>query len=562
MARRIAFAASAVAAAIAAWAAATMPPRAVRLAGGEAAGGPFVVRGAYHVHSRASDGTGSAMDIAAAAARAGLRFVILTDHGDGFRRTAPPRYIGAVLCVEGVEISTTGGHYAAIGMAPAPYPLGGEPRDVVEDVARLGGFGVVAHPDSPKPALRWDEWDAPVDAIEWLNADSEWRDEARWRLLPALLHYPWRPAETVVSLFDRPEGTIRRWDRLAQARPVVGLAGADAHARLGFGGKTAPYDEACYIKAPSYEAAFRAFSLGVELPAPLSGDAEADAAAVVAAMRAGHVYTAIDAVAGPAFLEFTAESGGRVARQGDRLAFAGEVTIRARINGPPGSSLSLVGNGSLVTSAPGPALPGRGSRPGVYRVEAHAPGSPGRPALPWIVSNPIYVGGPLGPPVRPERPPVRDRLVWPPGSWDVEKDPSSTGALASPAGELLRRTFRFRLGAGQASPFVAFVTRDVGPLRDAAQLAFRAAASRPLRMSVQVRTVERGVERRWQRSVYLDTDPRDIVVPLESMRTAGAGERLAFDPRRIESLLLVFDTVNARAGDGGVAWIEGLRTER
>ena len=45
----------------------------------------MTVRGAYHVHSTVSDGTGSIDEIAAAAARAGLQFVILTDHGDGTR---------------------------------------------------------------------------------------------------------------------------------------------------------------------------------------------------------------------------------------------------------------------------------------------------------------------------------------------------------------------------------------------------------------------------------------------------------------------------------------------
>ena len=36
----------------------------------------LTIRGAYHVHSVASDGTGTLDDIAAAAARAGLQFVI------------------------------------------------------------------------------------------------------------------------------------------------------------------------------------------------------------------------------------------------------------------------------------------------------------------------------------------------------------------------------------------------------------------------------------------------------------------------------------------------------
>ena len=49
------------------------------------------VRGALHVHTRLSDGSGTAAQVAAAAAGAGLQFVILTDHGDGLRRPEPPQ---------------------------------------------------------------------------------------------------------------------------------------------------------------------------------------------------------------------------------------------------------------------------------------------------------------------------------------------------------------------------------------------------------------------------------------------------------------------------------------
>ena len=80
-----------------------------------------------------------------------------------------------MLCLDGVEISTNGGHYIALDMPAAPYPLGGEARDVVEDVRRLGGFGIAAHPDSPKPELRWRDWAAPIDGIEILNPDTGWR---------------------------------------------------------------------------------------------------------------------------------------------------------------------------------------------------------------------------------------------------------------------------------------------------------------------------------------------------------------------------------------------------
>ena len=68
------------------------------------------VPGAFHVHTNRSDGLSGPEEIAAAAARAGLKFVIFTDHGDGTRRPDPPAYRSGVLCLDGIEISTNGGH--------------------------------------------------------------------------------------------------------------------------------------------------------------------------------------------------------------------------------------------------------------------------------------------------------------------------------------------------------------------------------------------------------------------------------------------------------------------
>src|SRR6266446_3126272 len=166
--RRYLLAMAAVVAAICVFAGLTLPPRRLPLA-------PFADRtvpGILHIHTTRSDGRGTPDEIAAAAARAGVKFVVFTDHGDATRTPDAPVYRSGVLCLDAVEISTTGGHYLAVDMPPAPYPLGGEARDVVEDVGRLGGFGIVAHPSSPKPALSRRAWNAPFDGIEWLNPDT------------------------------------------------------------------------------------------------------------------------------------------------------------------------------------------------------------------------------------------------------------------------------------------------------------------------------------------------------------------------------------------------------
>ena len=138
-----------------------------------------------------------------------------------------------MLCIDAVEISTTGGHYVALGLGPAPYPLGGEAGAVVEDVARLGGFGFAAHPDSTRTELAWSDWTLPFDGIEWVNADSEWRNETRPRLARVVFDYLVRPGPALASILDRPVGNLAQWDALTATRQVSSIAGQDAHGGLG-----------------------------------------------------------------------------------------------------------------------------------------------------------------------------------------------------------------------------------------------------------------------------------------------------------------------------------------
>jgi hypothetical protein len=205
-----------------------LPPRAVLAPAAPAT----TIRGVFHIHSNRSDGSGSVEEIAAAASRAGLQFIVLTDHGDATRPLAPPAYLSGVLTIDGVELNTTGGHLAVIGLPQSPYPIAGTPADVITDVHRLGGFGVAAHGASPRTSLSWQEWDAPIDGLEWINADSEWRDESRAAIARAVLTYFFRAPESMATMLDRSDTLMRRWDALAEGRRMVGLAGTDAHARL------------------------------------------------------------------------------------------------------------------------------------------------------------------------------------------------------------------------------------------------------------------------------------------------------------------------------------------
>jgi hypothetical protein len=530
---------------------AALPARPKRAAGGDPGLAQRTVGGAFHVHTTRSDGSAGNAAVAAAARRAGLQFVVFTDHGDGTRGADPPQYLDGVLCLDGVEISTNGGHYVALDAAVSPYPLGGESAAVVEDVARLGGFGVAAHPESPRAELAWADWSLPVDGVEWLNADSEWRDEGRWRIGRALAAYPLRPAGALAMLLDRPEATLARWDNVASRRRVLAIAGHDAHG--GVRGRIEDGQRGRTIPVPSYESSFRTFSTRVVLARPFTADARADGAALLDAMRAGSFYTQVDAIAVGSSLEFQARAGQETVGQGGVLRAAGMATFSATAAVPEDTRIVAFRNGVRVGEASGGGLRFDSADAGSFRVEVHVAGAPGDPPVPWLVSNPIFRLPEVAAQPSPARPvvlPLRN------ATWRIEKETSSQGAARTEAagGGV---AFDYRLGAGEpANQFAALVTdlpRAVPPF---GAVTFVADAPRPSRISVQLRFASDG-DVRWVKSVYVDSARRPITVAIDEMRPAeGVASRP--DVSRATSLLFVVDLTNAKPGDEGTLGLRNI----
>lgn len=545
-----------------------VPPRA-RALPPPTAGLQMPVRGAIHVHTRRSDGTGTIADVAAAAGRAGLQFVITTDHGDGTRGPDAPSVRSGVLCIDAVEISTDGGHVLALGLAATPYPLGGEPRDVLEDITRMGALSLVAHPVSAKPELNWTEWTEPFGGLEWLNGDTEWRDERPMQLGRALLSYPFRKPEALALLLDRSDAIMRQWDALTRVRRVVAVAGADAHARIGPPAETDPYRSGSSLQIPSYEAMFRTFSIALPQVA-LSGEPVADARAVLEELRQGRVYSAIDAIAGPVAFAFSATSGTHRAVAGEALSINAPPSLHVDVQAPADALISLIEDGHQVLEAKGPTLGYMAEpRPAVYRVEVKLPGAPGEPPVPWIVSNPIYVGRTAvdGLAPTPRAPASAADILYRDGAvpdWRIERGPTSDGAVdvIKTAGGT-QVLFRYALsGVASASPYTALVVPAGPRLSRHDRLSFRARADHPMRLSVQVRVPGPGPGERWARSVFLDDGSRDVTVFFDDMNPRGATSTPRPDRSKIESILFVVDTVNTKTGTAGQVWLDDLRYER
>ena len=535
------------------------PPRVLSLNGMRAP-----VRGAMHIHTRRSDGTGTVDQIAAAAARAGLSFVILTDHGDATREPERPSYQHGVLCIAAVESSTDDGHVVALGLPRSPYPLGGEARDVVEDITRMGGMSIAAHPTSTKPALSWRDWSIPVNGLEWLNGDSEWRDEPFRTLGRALLTYPVRRAAALAALLDRPEEALSRWDRAAASRPIVALAGSDAHARIGLRGEGDPFEPRIALHVPGYEQVFRTFSIAVT-DVSLTRDAAADAKSIVDAIRRGHVFSSIDGLAGPASVSFTGDAGGRHAQMGDTVPGGTPVTFHIESNAPANSHVFLVKDGVHSAEWTNARQDFTIMETGVYRVEVHIPDAPGRPPIPWIVTNPIYVRTETRPAVeqgsaRTFTPRYQDQSAE---GWTVEKNAQSQGAIDvvnTLTGKQLK--FRFALGGSDAdSPFVGFAM-PAGPIDGSDRLVFTAMASRPMRMSVQLRAPGEPVDKRWRRSVFVDETLRSFTIRFDDMRPLGSSSSTHPALGGVRDVLFVIDRTNARPGSNGQIWLDDVKYGR
>jgi predicted metal-dependent phosphoesterase TrpH len=581
--KRLAVATAVLAAAFVIAVGVAIPPARLTLANPSPDGS---VAGILHVHTNRSDGQSSPEAIAAAAARAGLRFVVFTDHGDATRAPDPPEYRSGVLCLDGVEISTAGGHYIALDMPAAPYPLAGEPRDVIEDVRRLGGFGIAAHPDSPKPQLRWDDWLAPFDGIETINPDTSWRQwaqqaatampapkgrgspewAARRRLGLAILAYPFRSSETIASLIQ-PGGTLYRWAHLTARRRVVGIAGVDAHAKLQLRGD--PADSRFSLPLPGYEAIFRTLSVRVTPDRPLSGNAKADAAVVTRAIRAGHLYSAVDGIATPPSFELTATNSLGAVHQGDEIGVGGPITLHVRSNAPP-SFTTIVWNGGKVVSADHHdqdftmSLP---PDPAAYWIEIRATGRASETT--WVSSNPIYVRGPEDPEPEATRPPpdvsqpIFDGISD--AGWRVEHDENSRAAVEAATiggGALLR--FRYALAGGPAAgQFVCLAYDTPNGAAPNDRVAFTVRADHPMRISVQVRVPGSGRDgaERWQRSVYVDAVDRERTVSFDDLTPIGP-TRSRPVLADVRSILFVIDTTNAKPSSSGRFWIRQASLQR
>lgn len=344
-----------------------------------------------HMHTRYSDGAGTHADIAAAAMRAGLDAVIVTDHN--VLVNGPAGYKNAdgrrVLLMVGEEIhdqarSPQKNHLLVFGVSRELATYAYDPQLLLDSVTREGGLAFIAHPVDPAAPsvhegdISWVDWNVGgFTGLELWNGFSEFKP--RIKSILHAVYYAYFPRR--IARGPLPEA-LSKWNELLSAgKKVVAIGGSDAHGHVMHLG---PLHRTVF----PYEFHFSTINTHVLLPRPLGPDAASDTSLILEALRQGHCFIGYDLPAPTRGFSFIASGLESIAQMGDDLSSKGGVTFQIRL--PMRTECVLLKDGKpvhiwhrhdLCTYIT--------TEPGVYRVEVyiHYLGM----KRGWIFSNPVYV---------------------------------------------------------------------------------------------------------------------------------------------------------------------------
>ncbi len=334
----------------------------------------FDYRGAIHIHTKHSDGTGSLKRIVKAGVKSFLDFMIISDHdtlylkehgGEGW-------YENQLLVLVGEEASFGNEHVLAMKINRA-LEKDLPPEKGLSEIKRQGGLAFVVHPHGKyqisllRREYSWRHWHLnSCSGIEIWSYMFDWISRVAFLKLPFYFFFP---DKAIRGPF--PE-TLNQWDALTRKRRVPGIGGLDVHAR-----------GIWPVVVFSYRKSFRTVLTHVILEQPFSKDLARDSELVYTALAEGHAYVAYEKVGDPRGFRFTLTGPLNFAIMGDEVIFDPEDTLTVEV--PEKAQIRILQNGKPQMVGLSNGLSMQVREPGVYRVDVYKNGRP------WIFSNPIYV---------------------------------------------------------------------------------------------------------------------------------------------------------------------------
>jgi len=377
------------------------------------------------LHAHAEDAThtgGTRTELLAAAKRAGIQIVMLTNHVRPERDFIDDSWRGlheGVLFIPGAEE----GGFLSYPMKSVQGIEPGSREQYIETIRSGGGDIFLCHveerPDWPTDRL---------DGLEIYNHHTDIKDEGPFQLwLQGSLTDPVRLPELVAALNEYPQevfgaqqdylvDVIAKWDRDSQQHRLTGVAANDCHhnqvftvtavddhtVELGYITSKPTTGRVTAEKVPGVALLVKGKKPG-ELIARLDFDPyerslryvathilarEMNEAAVRDALKRGHAYVAHDWLCDASGFAFVARAGNaNLGIEGDEIKFRDKLTLSAMT--PVKCQLKLIRNGEVIWTANTGRIDFEPKSPGVYRIEAwlEVDGE----QRPWIYSNPVYI---------------------------------------------------------------------------------------------------------------------------------------------------------------------------
>ena len=337
--------------------------------------------GAIHIHSTYSDGSRNIDYIVKQAAKAGLKWIIVTDHNT-LDHAIHEGYQDGVCVIAGSEITPKySNHLLAFNTKEVISEEIGE-RNYIEEVHNQGGFCFVAHPDesihrdNKQKPLRWEDWSIDTfDGLEIWNYLTDWTDNYSINKNKMLQYF---------NRHKMAKGPTRNvlawWDRLNSKKDdiVPAIGGLDAHSfRIGRHG--------FLVRISDYYDFFCALNNVVYLIEPLSKDFTEAKNQILTAIKQANNNLVNRKISKNTNFEFYVEDK-------DTKTFQGEIAKLGRyskivVKLPKKATLKLIHNGVLVYENETKILEFDNPAIGKYRVEVYYKN------IPWIFSNPIKIIG-------------------------------------------------------------------------------------------------------------------------------------------------------------------------
>lgn len=315
-------------------------------------------RGIVHCHSHLShDSKGANEEIIAAAEKARVDFICMTDHPapDSLSKALEGKH-GKVLFIKGAE------HKKLLALNLKDHLKAEDTQGKIDETLKQGGLAFLCHIEE---IPRLDAY-SNFTGIELYNIHADVKDEDKLKLFAGAMKFlKDDPDHSYLSFFDLPTRNLWHWDRLLQKRKTPAVAGNDAHQNVKLG----------KVQLDPYERSFRFVSTHVFAR-------ELEPKAILEALAGGRSYIAFDLLGDPKGFRFTIGKH----TMGDEFVFE-KSDINVTL--PKAAVIRVLRNGRRIAMDYGASLNLPLNTPGVYRVEVYTTYKD-RP-YPWIYSNPIYV---------------------------------------------------------------------------------------------------------------------------------------------------------------------------